>query len=485
MESQDADVVMPPHPSKNPHGKIMDPAEIAMVRQWIKEGAEFEAHWAYIAPKKAPLPAIQSEEWARNPIDHFIGKKLDEAGLKPNEEQDKSRLLRRLNFDLTGLPPTAEEAQSFLNDKRDFESVYAEKVDQLLKTGAYAEHFARHWLDVARYADTHGIHNDNYRSIWPYRDWVINAFKSNMPFDQFTREQIAGDMMPNATMDQKIASGFHRCLPTTGEGGAIAEEYDAIYAQDRVDTTSAAWLGLTAGCAACHDHKFDAISTKENYQLTAFFRNTTMKALDRNSATHPPNLLIPTPDDLNRYTVIDKEISEADKATQSYKKENEPQFQSWFKSDKTTDNSKIAKQARLIKLPLTNKTKGLVDTFGKSYTSKSPLEWVSSSGGEAVLFNKQNNINLGNQGDLENNDKFSFGAWIKTPHNISAGVISKMDIGDSHRGYDLWVENGKLAVHLIHSLPQNYIKVTTKQKVAENEWTHAFVTYNGSKKARA
>ena len=463
----------------------MDPAEIAMVRQWIKEGAEFEAHWAYIAPKKAPLPAIQSEEWARNPIDHFIGKKLDEAGLKPNEEQDKSRLLRRLNFDLTGLPPTAEEAQSFLNDKRDFESVYAEKVDQLLKTGAYAEHFARHWLDVARYADTHGIHNDNYRSIWPYRDWVINAFKSNMPFDQFTREQIAGDMMPNATMDQKIASGFHRCLPTTGEGGAIAEEYDAIYAQDRVDTTSAAWLGLTAGCAACHDHKFDAISTKENYQLTAFFRNTTMKALDRNSATHPPNLLIPTPDDLNRYTVIDKEISEADKATQSYKKENEPQFQSWFKSDKTTDNSKIAKQARLIKLPLTNKTKGLVDTFGKSYTSKSPLEWVSSSGGEAVLFNKQNNINLGNQGDLENNDKFSFGAWIKTPHNISAGVISKMDIGDSHRGYDLWVENGKLAVHLIHSLPQNYIKVTTKQKVAENEWTHAFVTYNGSKKARA
>ena len=484
MESSDPDVVMPPHPSKSPHGKIMDPQEIALVRQWIKEGAEYEAHWAYIAPKKSELPAIKNNDWPRNSIDYFVAKKLENSGLEPNGDQDKTRLLRRLNFDLTGLPPTAEETQIFLTDKRDFEIIYGEKVDQLLNSDAYAEHFARHWLDVARYADTHGIHYDNYRSIWPYRDWVINAFKSNMPFDQFTREQIAGDMIPNASMEQKIASGFHRCLPTTGEGGAIAEEYDAIYAQDRVDTTSSAWLGLTAGCAACHDHKFDAISTKENYQLTAFFRNTTMSTLDRNSATHPPNLLIPTLADLDRYLVIDQEISEASKATQSYKKAHESEFQNWLKSDKATDNSQIAKGARLLKLPLTDKTKGVVDSLGKTYTSKSPLEWVSSPDGEAVLFNKQNNINLGDQGNFENNDKFSYGAWIKTPHNISAGVISKMDIADSHRGYDLWVENGKLAVHLIHSWPQNFIKVTTKQKVAKNEWIHAFVTYDGSKKAK-
>ena len=484
MESQDADVVMPPHPSKSPHGKIMDPSEIAMVRQWIKEGAEFEAHWAYIAPKKAALPAIQSEEWARNPIDYFIASKLENAGLKPSGDQDKSRLLRRLSFDLTGLPPTAEEAKRWLDDSRDFETVYQEKVDQLLKTDAYAEHFARHWLDVARYADTHGIHFDNYRSIWPYRDWVINAFKDNMPFDQFTREQIAGDMMPNATMEQKIASGFHRCLPTTGEGGAIAEEYDAIYAQDRVDTTSSAWLGLTAGCAACHDHKFDAISTKENYQLTAFFRNTPMTALDRNKADHPPNILIPIEKDRARFENIDKDINAAQQAYTQYKSEHEAQFQTWLKSDKKTNNSDVAKAALLLKLPLTSKSAGLVDTTGKTYQSKKPLEWVSSQDGEAVLFNANNNINLGNVGDFENNDKFSFGAWIKNPGKNSAGIISKMDIANSHRGYDIYSENGKIAVHLIHSFPQNHIKVTTKNPQPYNEWNHVFVTYDGSKKSR-
>ncbi|MEO1857251.1 MAG: DUF1553 domain-containing protein [Rubritalea sp.] len=484
MESNDHDIVMPPHPSKSPHGKIMDPQDIALVRQWIQDGAEYEDHWAYISPSKAELPTINNSDWPRNPIDYFVAKKLENAGLSPNTDQDKTRLLRRLSLDLTGLPPTAKETQKFITDMRDFETVYEEKVDELLTSDAYAEHFARHWLDVARYADTHGIHIDNYRSIWPYRDWVINAFNSNMPFDQFTREQIAGDMMPNATMEQKIASGFHRCLPTTGEGGAIAEEYEAIYAQDRVDTTSSAWLGLTAGCAACHDHKFDAISTKENYQLTAFFRNTTMSALDRNSATHPPNLLIPIPEDVRRYTAIDKEIAEADKATQAHKKQHEPQFLSWLKSDKATDSSNVAKNSRLIKLPLTDKTKGIADSKGKSHTSRSPLEWVSSPDGEAILFSKQNNINLGNLGDFENTDKFSYGAWIKTPHNISAGVISKINVADSHRGYDLWVENGKLAVHLIHAWPQDYIKVTTKKKVAKNEWLHAFVTYDGSKKAK-
>ncbi|PQJ27292.1 DUF1549 domain-containing protein [Rubritalea profundi] len=472
MESPDPDVVMPPHPSKSPHGKIMDPSEIAMVRQWIKEGAEFEAHWAYIAPEKEPLPAIQSKDWARTPIDHFIASKFEEAGLKPNGDQDKARLLRRLNFDLTGLPPTAEEAKSFLNDKRDSETVYQEKVDQLLKTDAYAEHFSRHWLDVARYADTHGIHIDNYRSIWPYRDWVINAFKSNMPFDQFTREQIAGDMMPNATIEQKIASGFHRCLPTTGEGGAIAEEYDVIYAQDRVDTTSSAWLGLTAGCAACHDHKFDAISTKENYQLTAFFRNTTMTALDRNSATHPPNILISTDEDRTRYENIDKDIKTAEEAYKKYKSEHETQFQTWLKSEKKTDNSDVAKDALVMKLQLTSKSKGLVDTSGKTYKSKKPLEWVSSPDGEAVLFNAQNNINLGNVGDFENDDHFSFGAWIKNPGKNRAGIISKMDIENSYRGYDIYAENGKIAVHLIHAFPQNHVKVTTKKALPDNEWNH-------------
>jgi hypothetical protein len=203
MESKDPDKVMPLHPSRSPHGKVMDPADIALVRRWVKEGAVFEDHWAFIAPKKVELPEVTQKDWARNPIDHFILAKLDEKGLKPNPDESKTRLLRRLTFDLTGLPPTVEEIQAFTKDERDFEKVYEEKVDYLMKTDAYAEHFARHWLDVARYGDTHGIHIDNYRSIWPYRDWVIKAFRENMKFDEFTKLQIAGDMMPAATIDQK------------------------------------------------------------------------------------------------------------------------------------------------------------------------------------------------------------------------------------------------------------------------------------------
>ncbi|MFC4993892.1 DUF1553 domain-containing protein [Rubritalea tangerina] len=484
METDDPNTVMPPHPTKSPHGKIMKPEEIALVRQWIQQGAEYEDHWAFIPPKKATPPTPTKAEWARTPIDHFVAAKLERAGLTPNPDEEKARLLRRLSFDLTGLPPSPESTKAFLEDQRDFDTVYAEKVDQLLNTQAYAEHFTRHWLDVARYADTHGIHIDNYRSIWPYRDWVLNAFKQNMPFDQFTREQIAGDMFENATLEQKIASGFHRCLPTTGEGGAIAEEYQAIYAQDRVDTTAAAWLALTTGCAACHDHKFDPISTKENYQLTAFFRNTTMSALDRNNATHPPNLLIPVKQDRERYSQIDTEIHQAQKARDDYRKKHEATFQTWLKSESAVDNSEIAKANRLIKLPLTDRSLGITDTKGTTYTSKTPVEWVSSPDGDAIHFNKNNHINLGDVANFENNQSFSYGAWIKVPHALSAGIIARMDVADSHKGYDLWAENGRLAVHLIHAWPQNYLKVRTKSKVPENEWVHAFVTYDGSKKAQ-
>src|SRR5690606_1175870 len=208
------------------------------------------------------------------PIDRFVIARLAGAGLSPNPPEDPARLIRRLSYDLTGLPPAPADVDAFVADPS--AAAYARAVDRMLDTEASAEHFARQWLDVVRYGDTHGIHIDNYRSIWPYRDWVIAAFRRNMPFDRFTIEQMAGDLLPGATLEQRIASGYNRCLPTTGEGGAIPEEYDAIYAQDRVDTAAAAWLGLTTGCASCHDHKFDPITMKDFYSLAAFFRNNTM-----------------------------------------------------------------------------------------------------------------------------------------------------------------------------------------------------------------
>ncbi|MFT5633941.1 MAG: hypothetical protein ACI9SQ_001668 [Rubritalea sp.] len=480
MESKDPDQVMPLHPSRSPHGRVMDPADIALVRRWVKEGANYEKHWAYIAPKKSELPTVKNKDWIRNPIDHFVLSKLEKNNLTPNPEEDKARLLRRLSLDLTGLAPTPKEVTDFLADTRDFDEVYSEKVDQLLKTDSYAEHFARHWLDVARYADTHGIHIDNYRSIWPYRDWVINAFRDNMKFDQFTLEQIAGDMLPNATLEQKIATGFHRCLPTTGEGGAIAEEYDAIYAQDRVDTTSAAWLGLTAGCAACHDHKFDAISTKENYQLTAFFRNTTMSALDRNNALHPPNILVPLKNDR-------KLLAEAKKITTSIEEQQkqiqiklEPAFQTWVKQSKNTPTSSApAAEGVLINLPLNDKKNGINHP---TYKSKLPLKWKNSELGDAVLFTDSNEINLGKSGDFEYNKPFSFGAWIYAPDKASGSIVSKMSSKDNQRGYDLSVEKGKLVFRMVHKLPKNLVKVSTSQPFKANRWMHIMVTYNGARR---
>lgn len=483
METKNHDEVMPPHPSKDPHGKIMPPEEIALIRRWVKEGAPYEDHWAYIPPKKDDLPEIQHKDWARNPIDFFVAKKLENAGLEPNSDEDKARLLRRLTFDLTGLPPSTEDIEKFTNDSRDFEIVYSEKVNQLLNSDEYAENFARHWLDVARYADTHGIHIDNYRSIWPYRDWVINAFRENMPFDQFTREQIAGDLMPNATLDQKIASGFHRCLPTTGEGGAIAEEYAAIYAQDRVDTTASAWLGLTMGCAACHDHKFDAISTKENYAFTAFFRNTTMHPMDRNKADHPPNILVPAQQDRERLPTLEQELASAQAKLTEYKTTSEKDFKTWLESQKSSSNPELSTPNRIIRLTLSDKAKGVTDMNGKEYPSEQQIEWVSGLYGDAVLFSNQNAINLDQLGDFEKDQAFSYGAWLKTNHSYAGAPIAKMHTTESHQGYDLWVEKGHLAVHLIHAWPENFIKVTTAAKFPADQWFHALVTYDGSGKA--
>jgi hypothetical protein len=205
---------------------------------------------------------------------------------------------------------------------------------ELMVSTASAEHFTRHWLDAARYAGTHGIHIDNYRAIWPYRDWVIRAFQANMPWDRFTTEQIAGDMLSERMLDQLVATGFSRCLATTGEGGAIAKEYQAIYAKDQVETVSAIWLGLTTGCAACHDHKFDPVSTREFYSLTAFFRNTPMSALDGNKEDHPPSVFVPLLPDRERWDTLVQEIAKAKGQLAERAKAVRPEFDGWLTTAK-------------------------------------------------------------------------------------------------------------------------------------------------------
>ena len=255
---------MPPPSS----GKKVSPEQIATLKRWIDEGAEYKPHWSFVTAARPELPKVSDEAWIKNPVDRFVLAKLDKAGLKPSPQADKVTLIRRLTFDLTGLPPTPAEVDAFVADQSP--EAYDKLVERLFSSARHGEHLARYWLDAARYGDTHGLHLDNERSLWPYRDWVIGAFNRNVPFDQFTIEQLAGDLLPNATMEQRIASGFNRCNVTTSEGGSIDDEVRVRYAVDRTEAIGTVWLGLTVGCAVCHDHKFDQISQREFYQLYAF-----------------------------------------------------------------------------------------------------------------------------------------------------------------------------------------------------------------------
>nr|MBI1228555.1 DUF1553 domain-containing protein [Cytophagales bacterium] len=268
---------MPP-PSSN---LSLSAHEIALIEKWIKQGATYQPHWAFISPKKSPLPPVRSKKWANNPIDFFILAAQEERGLHPNAPADKEQLLRRVTLDLTGLPPTLEEMNAFLADER--EDAYERVVESLLSRKAYGEKMAVHWMDIARYADSHGYQDDYYRTQWPWRDWVIHAFNQNMPYDKFVTWQLAGDLVPSPTKETILATGFNRNHKITEESGAIDEEYRVSYVVDRTNTLGKALLGITLECAQCHDHKYDPISQKEYFQMYAFFNNVAEVGMEESS----------------------------------------------------------------------------------------------------------------------------------------------------------------------------------------------------------
>ncbi len=282
ITSADPDIRMPPADS----GKSLTAEQAKLIGRWIDQGARWQGHWSFQAPVAIKPPAADLPGWQSNTIDAFILARLRREGLEPSSEASREALVRRVTLDLTGLPPSIEEVDRFLADTR--AGSYQRLVERLLGSVRYGEHLGRLWLDAARYGDTHGLHLDNERSIWPYRDWVIDAFNRNLPFDQFTIEQLAGDLLPNPTLAQRVATGFNRCNVTTSEGGSINEEYYVRYAVDRVETTSTVWLGLTTGCAACHDHKYDPLTQKQFYELFSYFFSLTEKAMDGNALLPPP-----------------------------------------------------------------------------------------------------------------------------------------------------------------------------------------------------
>jgi mono/diheme cytochrome c family protein len=284
--------------------KTLTDEQKAAVRRWIEQGAEWKQHWAFVAPVRPALPAVKDRKWARSPIDRFVLAKIEAAGMAPNPEAERRVLARRVSLDLTGLPPRPEDVSAFVADKSP--DAYEKLVGTMLASPHYGEHRARYWLDAARYGDTNGLHYDNYRGgIWPYRDWVVRAFNGNLPFDRFAVEQLAGDLLPNPTLDQRIATGFVRNNTTTNENGIIEEEVRAQYVKDRADTAGTVFLGLTVGCATCHDHKFDPISQKDHYALEAFFNNTTERIMDNNRPDPPPIVVVPADRDRPRWLELD------------------------------------------------------------------------------------------------------------------------------------------------------------------------------------
>ncbi|MEZ6148351.1 MAG: DUF1549 domain-containing protein [Planctomycetaceae bacterium] len=328
--SDDPDELMPPPEIK----KSLSAEQINILKRWVTDGAEYQPHWSLIPPTRPEFPAVQNQGWVKNPIDAFVLARLESAGLSPAPEAEPRALFRRIHLDITGLPPSPDDVDAFVEDYRQrSDDALAEWIERLMDSPAWGEHRARYWLDAARYADTHGMHFDNYREMWPYRDWVIRAFNANEPFDQFVVEQIAGDLLPEPTQDQLIATGFQRCNITTNEGGTIDEENLALYATDRVQTFGWVFLGMTTNCAQCHDHKFDSFTMKDFYSLAAFFRNTTQPAKDGNVKDgRGPALIVPSDEDRARWDALPSEIAQATSARDQRKETAKGDFEQWLAS---------------------------------------------------------------------------------------------------------------------------------------------------------
>jgi len=483
MQAESEDFIMPPPEAH----KEMSQAEIDIIKAWIDQGAEYQEHWAFLPPERIEPREISAEleEWVKNPIDRYVAAELEANGLAPNPVEEPHRFLRRLSFDLTGLPPTPEEIEAFERAwVEDEDGAVLEATERMLASTAYAEHMARHWLDAVRYADTHGIHFDNFRSIWPYRDWVIWAFKENMRWDQFTIEQLAGDLLEDASLDQIVATGYGRSMPTTGEGGAINEEYQAIYAQDRTDTTAAIWLGLTTSCAACHDHKFDPLTMEDVYAFNAFFNNTTMSPMDRNNAEHPPNIFVPQRSARDRLEEIEAERKSLEKRFEEHMGELDGAFVAWM--DKAeVQAAEISGEQLAVHFPL-DEPEGAVEGLiaGQPTAIAGVPERYKDEEGSALRLGGDRDVVVGDIPAVQGGETFSYGVRVRVEGGEPAGpLVARMDPGNGHRGWDLWFQDGRPAAHVIDQWPDRTNKIIAKEALAGKQWHHVLVTYDGSKPA--
>lgn len=467
--------------------KELSAADKERLRQWVAEGAEYQPHWSLIPPRRPLLPAVRNQSWIRNAIDNFILSRLEQRGLQPAPAADLRTLARRVSLDLRGLPPSPAEVDELLADPSP--NAYENYVDRMLKSERWGEHRGRYWLDAARYADTNGIHFDNFREIWAYRDWVISAFNRNLPFDQFTIEQLAGDLLPNRTLDQQVASGFHRCNITTSEGGAIADEYLVLYTRDRTETTSHVWLGLTANCAVCHDHKFDPLSQREFYELAAFFNNTTQAAMDGNVKDTPPIIVVPRAEDRGRWEALKDELPRARQALEARSQQAQPEYTAWLTTATPEVLAAVIPKSDLYLQASLSEGSGRVGSVNvqgetRQVVLADSVEWQPGLSGRPAVRGQSGICELPDVGDWDRDQPFSCTLWVNLPANDSSGTLcARMNNDQKYRGWDFWMQRRQIGTHIVNSWPENALKVVGTAQVPANEWTHVAVTYDGSSKS--
>jgi hypothetical protein len=442
--------------------------EIQLIRDWIQQGAKWTPFWSFIPPQRPPLPAVHLQTWPRNPIDNFILSRLEREGLQPSPEADKRTLLRRVTLDLTGLPPALEQVNAFLADNSP--NAYEKVVDRLLASPEYAEHMAYRWMEAARYGDTNGYQTDGPREMWRWRDWVINAFNRNMPYDEFTIDQLAGDLLPNPTLDQRIATGFNRNHRTSGEGGIIPEEYRVEYVADRAQTTASVWIGLTMGCARCHDHKYDPIFQKDFYRLFAYFnRIPNEKGFAFNYGNEEPYIKAPLPEQQQKLQELDAAVT----AQQKHYNSLQPQLQaSLAKWEHTIAHSSVDWTV----------TKDLVfRSDDKLKASDVPSD--QSPAGPAWHFDNKHFLDIPK--DIANfgyMDPFTFSAWIK-PESDKGAILSQSEDYFEGMGHGLYLIDGKLRLHVVLRWTDLALRIETANNIKLGTWQQVAVTYDGKRKA--
>lgn len=480
ITSTDPDFHMPPPDS----GLALNESQIAKIIAWIDAGAAVEKHWAFVPPVETAPPTVDDPgRWIRNPIDAFVLKRLRDEGLAPSARVNPETLLRRVTFDLTGLPPDTRGMDAFAADSSSegFESA----VDVLLASPAYGEHMASAWLDAARYADTFGYQSDRDNFVWPWRDWVVHAFNDNLPYDDFITWQLAGDLLPDATQDQVLATAFNRLHRQTNEGGSVLDEFRTAYVADRVDTVGTAFMGLTMGCARCHDHKFDPIAQRDYYAMFSFFNNIDESGMYSHytDAVPSPSLLVYEGEQREKHQLITMLVRDRERELDRAKAAAGEGIDAW-----------LASAARSVPVPLpmtylsldTSDPVHVLGPQGVVASSSSGARPVAGAVGGALLFSGDDGININNAGAFERTDPFSFALWLRaeTPPEHAVIFHRTMAAEDAaNRGYEMVIDDGHVVFRLCHFWPGNAISVRAAAPIPAGEWVHVAVTYDGSSRA--